>query len=69
MAEATPGPPPDFAARIRARGSVLDMQLVRDLYAPLLAAQSTAGVAIQRDLPYGSDPRQRLDLYLSLIHI
>lgn len=63
MVEATPGPPPEFAARIRERGSVLDMQLVKDLYAPLLAAQSTAGIAIRRDLPYGSDARQRLDIY------
>jgi acetyl esterase len=42
---------------------VLDMSLVRELYAPLLAAQSTAGVEVTRDLAYGSDVRQRLDIY------
>jgi acetyl esterase/lipase len=63
MVETVSGLPPELAARIRARGNVLDMQLIRDLYAPLLAAQSSAGVHIDGDLAYGSDARQRLDVY------
>ena len=63
MVEIVSGPPPEFAARIRARGNVLDMQLIKDLYAPLLAAQSTSGVRTDNDLVYGTDARQRLDVY------
>jgi acetyl esterase/lipase len=63
MVDGVCGPPPEFAARIRARGNVLDMQLIKDLYAPLLATQSTSGVRIASDLAYGTDVRQRLDIY------
>jgi acetyl esterase len=63
MVETVSGPPAEFAARIRARGNVLDMQLIKDLYAPLLAAQSYADVHVDGNLAYGSDARQRLDIY------
>jgi acetyl esterase/lipase len=61
----TPGPPDVLAARIRALGAVLDMPATQAIYAPLLAAQPRAGIEVQRDLAYGADPRQRLDVYRS----
>lgn len=57
------GPPPGIEARIRALGAVLDMRATQQLYAPLLAQQTRAGVSVQRDLAYGADPRHRLDVY------
>ncbi len=33
------------------------------LYTPILAAAPKAGVTIERDVAYGADPRQRLDLH------
>ncbi len=63
MTESNSGLPPEFAARIRARGNVLDMQLIKELYVPLLAAQSHADIQVDHDLVYGSDARQKLDIY------
>jgi triacylglycerol lipase len=59
-----PGIAPQFATRIRALGPVLDMQLVYDLYAPLLAEQSFEGTNVTTDIAYGSDERHRLDIYV-----
>ena len=50
-------------ARIRARGAVLDMPFTRSIYKPLLDRQPREGVKVTRDLRYGSDERQRLDVY------
>jgi acetyl esterase len=57
------GPPPSIEARIRALGAVLDIRATQQLYTPLLAQQPRAGINVQRDLPYGPDPRHRLDVY------
>jgi acetyl esterase len=57
------GPPSHIAARIRALGAVLDMNTTLQIYQPLLALQPRAGVSVKRDLPYGPDPRHRLDVY------
>jgi acetyl esterase len=57
------GPPPNIEARIRALGAVLDMRATQQLYKPLLAQQPRAGISVRRDLPYGTDPRHRLDVY------
>lgn len=38
-------------------------QQVKDAYAPLLRAAPASGAAIARDLPYGTHPRQVLDLF------
>ncbi len=56
-------PPPAIEARIRAQGAVLDMRATLEIYAPLLAAQSRAGVEVRRDIAYGPDERHRLDVY------
>jgi acetyl esterase len=58
-----PGPPSDIEQRIRAHGAVLDMAFTQSIYAPLLKAQRRDGVLVQRDLAYGSDARNRVDLY------
>jgi triacylglycerol lipase len=50
--------------RIRAAGPVLDMALAQSLYQPLHAAQRRDGVDVIRDVPYGPDARQRLDIYM-----
>jgi acetyl esterase len=49
--------------QIRAHGAVLDMPFTQSLYKPLLQNQPREGVDVLRDLPYGPDPRHRLDLY------
>ncbi|MDB5911920.1 MAG: Acetyl esterase/lipase [Ramlibacter sp.] len=41
----------------------LGSQRVKDLYAPVLLAQPRDGIVIRRDLPYGDDPRQVLDVF------
>jgi acetyl esterase len=57
------GVPAEIAARIRARGAVLDMPLTQALYASLLGNQRRDGVVVTRDVAYGGDDRHRLDIY------
>jgi acetyl esterase len=52
--------------QIRARGAVLDMPFTQAIYHPLLRQQRRDGVDVVRDLPYGDDPRQRVDVYRPL---
>jgi acetyl esterase len=49
--------------RIRARGAVLDMPFTQAIYKPLLDRQPREGVRVRRDVRYGSDERQQLDVY------
>jgi acetyl esterase len=49
--------------RIRARGAVLDMPFTQSIYRPLLDRQPREGVKVTRDIRYGSDERQQLDIY------
>jgi acetyl esterase len=56
----------DIEQRIRERGPVLDVPFTQSIYKPLLANQRRDGVRVERDLPYGDDPRQRLDIYRPL---
>jgi acetyl esterase len=49
--------------RIRALGPVLDMPFTQSIYKPLLDRQPREGVKVTRDVQYGSDERQRLDIY------
>ncbi|HUB97917.1 MAG TPA: alpha/beta hydrolase [Stellaceae bacterium] len=58
--------PPGVAEKIKAIGPKFDNDILaqmRELYAPLVKTQSRAGVTVQSDIAYGSDPRQKLDLY------
>jgi acetyl esterase len=49
--------------RIRTLGAVLDMPFTQSIYKPLLDRQPREGVTVKRDVQYGSDERQRLDIY------
>jgi len=60
------GPPPEIEQRIRAHGAVLDMPFTQSIYAPMLSTQRRDGVAVERDLVYGSDARHRVDIYRPL---
>jgi acetyl esterase len=55
--------PADIAQALMAMGSGFNLPEVQALYAPLLAGQPTAGVALLADQAYGEHPRQRLDVY------
>jgi acetyl esterase len=57
------GPPPEIERRIRAHGAVLDMALTQAIYGRLLSSQRRDGVFVERDLSYGADARQRIDVY------
>jgi acetyl esterase len=53
----------DIERHIRERGAVLDMPFTQSLYKPMLAGQRRDGVEVIRDLPYGEDALQRVDVY------
>ena len=54
--------PANIAEKVRAAGQAMDPS-VGALYAPLFPKEAWAGVAIQRDIAYGSDPLQKLDVF------
>lgn len=51
-------------ALIRATGAVIDPPLFKSWYAPYRESQPTAGVEVRRDVVYGDEERQKLDVYL-----
>jgi acetyl esterase/lipase len=60
------GFPPGVAEKIKAIGATFNEEILgqtRALYAPLVKDQPMAGVTVTRDLAYGNDARQKLDLY------
>jgi acetyl esterase/lipase len=54
--------PPKIADHVRAAGPILD-PTVGQLYAPMFTPEVWAGVSITRDLAYGADPLQKLDVF------
>ena len=56
--------PANIAAKVRAAGQAMDPTIGR-LYAPMFPKSAWAGVSIQRDIAYGSDPLQKLDVFAS----
>jgi acetyl esterase/lipase len=54
--------PANIAEKVRAAGQVMD-PTIGALYAPLFPKEAWAGVAIERDIAYGADPLQKLDLF------
>ncbi|MDX1563173.1 MAG: alpha/beta hydrolase, partial [Gammaproteobacteria bacterium] len=56
------GMPLDIAAQLYEIGAVIDPAATAAIYEPLHAAEPAAGIAIERDLSYGPDPRHRLDV-------
>jgi triacylglycerol lipase len=55
--------PPEIAAKVRAAGHAMDPKAGAD-YAKMFGPDAWAGIKITRDVPYGSDPLQKLDLYV-----
>jgi len=57
--------PPDIAEGIRKIGPIIDGPGTQNLYAPLFANQKEpyADVTVVRDIAYGTDPLQKLDLF------
>ena len=53
----------DFKQKIRAQGPVLDMPFTQSLYRPLLERQRRDGVPVVKDLSFGEDASQSLDVY------
>jgi triacylglycerol lipase len=54
--------PPDIAAKIRAIGPKMDFSVIQ-LYAPLMPKEPYAGAKVSRDIAYGPDPLQKLDVF------
>jgi len=54
--------PPDIAARTRAAGQTMDPASAQG-YAALFPPEAWEGVTIERDLAYGPDPLNQLDIY------
>ena len=59
---ATAQVPPDIAAKLHAIGPKIDLT-VGALYAPLQPKAPYAGVTVARDVAYGADPLQKLDVF------
>ena len=59
---AYPGVPDEQAARIRAAGQSMDPALI-NIFADLVEAPPYGDLEVARDVAYGADPRQRLDIY------
>ena len=55
--------PPEIAAKVRAAGQAMDPS-AGALYAPIFAGKGQGDVTITRDVAYGDDPLQVLDLYV-----
>jgi len=56
-------PPADIAAKLVAIGRVVDPPGTAKLYAPLQKVMPQPGVKAERDIAYGSDPKETLDLF------
>jgi acetyl esterase/lipase len=59
----TPHDLADIAAKVRALGPVIDPPNTAKLYAPFQTKEPYAGVQVLRDLKYGTDDKQALDLF------
>lgn len=57
------GVPPEIWSRIAALGPVVDPVAVGKIYAPLRATMPTDGVKRTLDIAYGTDEREKLDVY------
>ena len=54
--------PANIAEKVRAAGQAMD-PTVGQLYAPLFPKEVWAGVSVERDIAYGSDALQKLDVF------
>jgi acetyl esterase/lipase len=55
--------PPSIAEELRAIGPQIDPQRTTAIYAPLQPAEPYAGVSVTRDVAYGPDERNVLDIF------
>ena len=53
--------PPEIAAKVKASAGKIDFSVMQ-MYAPLQPKEPYAGVDVVRDLAYGADPLQKLDV-------
>jgi predicted esterase len=60
--------PQDIAAKIAAAGQSMDPAAFEPLYATYFGPEAWTGIRIERDIAYGSDPLQKLDVYTSEQH-
>ena len=54
--------PPDIAEKIAAMGRVVDPENTAKIYAPLQEKEPYAGVKVMRDVKYGEDARNVIDV-------
>jgi len=59
-----PTMPPELAAQVKAIGPVIDPPKTAAIYAPLQAKEPYQGARVTRELRYGPDPRQALDIFV-----
>jgi acetyl esterase/lipase len=55
--------PPDIVDKIAAIGRVVDAQKTGEIYTPLQEKEPYAGIKVARDVKYGSDPRNVVDVF------
>jgi acetyl esterase/lipase len=56
--------PPDIAEKVAAMGRVVDPENTGKLYAPLQEKEPYAGVKVSRDVKYGPDERNVVDIFV-----
>src|ERR1700744_1584257 len=56
-------PPADVAAKLVAIGRVVDPAGTAKLYAPLQKTMPQPGIKAERDIAYGADPKETLDVF------
>ena len=56
--------PPDIAEKIAAMGRVVDPENTGKIYAPLQEKEPYAGVKVMRDVKYGKDARNVVDVFV-----
>src|SRR5690348_2295861 len=54
--------PTNIAEKVRSAGQAMD-PTIGQLYAPMFPKEAWGGVSIERDIAYGSDPLQKLDVF------
>jgi len=70
LGASAPGPaaaqmPPDIAEKIAAIGRVVDPEKTAPIYAPLQEKEPYAGLKVARDVKYGPDGRNVLDVFVA----
>jgi acetyl esterase/lipase len=57
--------PPEVAERVRALGPVIDPPKTAPIFAPFQQKEPYASIIVHRDVAYGPDDRNKLDLFIS----